>query len=112
MPPQGAGSRVRGAGPGRGGGLAITAIPGAAGMFIAACGSGGHSGQAEQAGPHVKASPATPAAQVSITPGNGSKNVNPSDGVTVTAKTGKIKTVTATAGGASMAGSLNAAGTV
>jgi lipoprotein-anchoring transpeptidase ErfK/SrfK len=97
---------------GRRGWLAITAISGAACMFIAACGSGGHSGQAGQAGPHVKASPATPATQVSITPGNGSKNVNPSDGVTVTAKTGKIKTVTATAGGASVAGSLNAAGTV
>ena len=94
---------------GRRGWLAITAISGAAGMFIAACGSGGQAGQAAA---HAKASPATPAAQMSITPGNGSKNVNPSEGVTVTAKTGKIKTVTAAAGGASVAGSLNAAGTV
>src|ERR1022692_3374783 len=98
MPPQGAGSRLGGPGP---------AVRGPGGIFTAGCGGGG---QAGRAAPHAKASPATPAAQMSITPGNGSKNVNPSEGVTVTAKTGKIKTVTATAGGASVAGSLNAAG--
>jgi lipoprotein-anchoring transpeptidase ErfK/SrfK len=97
--------------PGRRGWLAITAISGAAGLFIAACGGGGgQAGHSSQSAPPAKAS-ATPAAQISITPGNGSKNVNPSAGVTVTAKTGKIKTVTVTAGGAAVAGSLNAAGT-
>jgi lipoprotein-anchoring transpeptidase ErfK/SrfK len=78
-----------------------------AGLFIAACGSAGHT-----AAPHVKASSATPASQVSITPGNGRTNVNPSGGVTVTAKTGTLKTVTVTAGSDSVVGSLNAAGTV
>jgi lipoprotein-anchoring transpeptidase ErfK/SrfK len=87
--------------------LAITAITGVAGLFIAACGSAGHT-----AAPQVKASSATPASQVSITPGNGSTNVNPSGGVTVTAKTGTLKTVTVTTGSDSVAGSLNTAGTV
>ena len=93
--------------PSRRGWLAVTAISGAACMLVAACGSTGRA-----AAPQVKASPATPATQVSITPGNGSKNVNPSNGVTVTAKTGKIKNVTVTTGSDSVAGSLNASGTV
>jgi lipoprotein-anchoring transpeptidase ErfK/SrfK len=76
-------------------------------MFIAACGSSGYA-----ATPQVKTSPATPASQVSITPGNGSKNVNPGGGVTVTAKTGKIKNVTVTSGSSSVTGSLNATDTV
>ena len=103
--------------PGRRGGrgrLAITAIAGAGCMLIAACSGSGSSPStgSGQAAPQVKASPATPAADLSITPGNGGKNVNPSAGVTVTAKSGKIQSVTVTTGGSSVAGSLNAVGTV
>ncbi len=94
----------------RRGRLAITAIAGAGCLFIAACQSGSQPGQATA--PQVKGSPAAPAAQLSITPGTGSKTVNPSDGVTVTAKGGKIQDVTVTAGSESVTGTLNTAGTV
>jgi lipoprotein-anchoring transpeptidase ErfK/SrfK len=98
----------------RRGGLAITAIAGAGCMLIAACGggSGSASGPGRTSAPHVKASPSTLPANLTITPGNGSKNVNQSGGVTVTSKSGKIQNVTVTAGGAAVTGSLNAAGTV
>jgi lipoprotein-anchoring transpeptidase ErfK/SrfK len=93
--------------PGRRGWLAVTAISGVACLFVAGCGSSGHATAS-----HLKASPATPATQVLVTPGNGSSNVNPGNGVTVTAKTGKIKNVTVTTGSGSVTGSLNASGTV
>jgi lipoprotein-anchoring transpeptidase ErfK/SrfK len=93
---------------GRRGWLAITAIAVAGGMLIAACGS---STTGSAGTPHVKASSATPASQLSITPADGSKDVNPGGGVTVTAKTGTIKNVVVTSGSAPVAGTLNAAGT-
>jgi lipoprotein-anchoring transpeptidase ErfK/SrfK len=92
--------------------LAITAIGGIACLFIAACSAGSGSGSGQAAAPQTKPSPATPAAQVSITPGNGSKNVNPGNGITVTSASGKLQKVTVTAGSTTAAGSLNAAGTV
>jgi lipoprotein-anchoring transpeptidase ErfK/SrfK len=94
----------------RRGRLAVTAVAGAACMFVAACSGGAGSGQA--AAPQVKVTHSTPAAQLAITPGNGSTNVNPGAGVTVTSTSGKIQNVTVTAGGTSVIGSLDAAGTV
>jgi lipoprotein-anchoring transpeptidase ErfK/SrfK len=53
------------------------------------------------------------AAELQITPANGSKNVNPSDGITVSATDGKVTKVTVTAGSGAdpIAGTLGANGT-
>src|ERR1039458_181011 len=50
-------------------------------------------------------------AELHISPGGG-HNVNPSQGITVTAASGKIQTVSATSGHQSVSGSLNGAKTV
>jgi lipoprotein-anchoring transpeptidase ErfK/SrfK len=86
--------------------LVAAAICCAAGLAASACsGSSGTSGSSGK--------PAAPAGlQVSITPGNGSSGVTPSNGITVTAAKGKLTNVTVTSGGDQVTGSMNAAGTV
>ena len=93
--------------------LAITAATAAAGLLMAAC-SSGSAAPATPAASHsaAQASAAAARAQLHITPGNGHHNVNPSKGVTVTASSGKIKSVTVTSGHQTVGGSLNAAQTV
>ncbi len=100
----------RAAGPGRW--LAITAVTGVAGLLIAAC-SSGSSAPSTPAASHsaAKASAAAAAAELHINPGGG-HDVNPSQGITVTAASGKIQTVSVTSGQQSVSGSLNGAKTV
>jgi lipoprotein-anchoring transpeptidase ErfK/SrfK len=50
-------------------------------------------------------------AGLSISPANGSNNASPASGITVTAAHGTISTVSASAGGQPVAGTMNAAGT-
>ncbi|HEY8047012.1 MAG TPA: Ig-like domain-containing protein [Streptosporangiaceae bacterium] len=107
------GSQGRTAGPGRW--LAITAVTGAAGLLIAACSSGsptasGNPGQTSS--PQATDSAAAAAAQLRITPGNGHHDVNPSKGITVTAASGTIKSVTVTSGHQTVSGALNGKHTV
>lgn len=104
--PQGRGGR-----PGRL--LAMTAAAAAAGLLMAAC-SSGSSTPSTPAASHsaAKASAAAARAQLHIVPGNGHHDVNPSKGVTVTAASGKIKSVTVTSGHQTVGGSVNGAQTV
>src|ERR1019366_3974216 len=86
----------RAAGPGRW--LAITTVTGVAGLLIAACSSGSPAPSTPAARQSAaKASAAAAAAELHISPGGG-HNVNPSQGITVTAASGKIQTVSATSG--------------
>jgi lipoprotein-anchoring transpeptidase ErfK/SrfK len=100
----------RAAGPGRW--LAITAVTGVAGLLIAACSSGSPA-PSTPAARHsaAKASASAAAAELHISPGGGN-NVNPSRGITVTAASGKIRTVSVTSGQQSVSGTLNGAKTV
>ena len=93
--------------------LAITAVTAVAGLLMAAC-SSGPSAPTTPAASHsaASASAAAAAAQLHISPGDGHRNVNPSKGITVTAASGKIKTVTVTTGHQTVGGSLNGAQTV
>ena len=91
----------------------LAAVTAAAGLLVAACSSGSPtaSGGAASA-PAGQASPAaTPTSQLTITPGNGQRHVNPAKGVTVTAHGSKLSRVTVTAGHATMRGTVNQAGT-
>ena len=86
--------------------LAVTASLGAVALAIAAC-----SGAAPSA--HARADrAAAPAAQLTITPANGSTNAKPDQGVTVVASHGVIKNVTVTEGSDPVTGAVNAAGTI
>jgi lipoprotein-anchoring transpeptidase ErfK/SrfK len=79
--------------------------------LLAACSAGGGAKQGsghEGNGHHS----ATQAAQLSITPANGSRNVHPGAGITVTATHGKITNVSVHAAGDPVSGTLNVAGTV
>ena len=93
--------------------LAMTAaVSVSAGLFAAAC-QGAAASNAQQPGGHTApATPATPPAQVSITPANGARNAKPDKGVTVLATGGKISDVTVTAHGKTVQGTLNSAGTL
>jgi len=73
-------------------------------LFVAACSGGGVLGLAKPAGPA--------SAQLTITPGNGSINVNPAAGVTVTAAHGKVTDVSVRTSGAQVTGSMSDGGTV
>jgi lipoprotein-anchoring transpeptidase ErfK/SrfK len=85
--------------------LGFIAVTGAAALLAAACSSApsGH-----QAGGNTgHASPtASPPAQLTISPANGTKHVNPSKGITVAVSQGKISNVTVTTGSASVPGVL------
>jgi len=80
----------------------------AVGLLAAACQSA--AGTAGGGGTQAPKSPPANPVQISITPAAGSHNVNPSQGITVTATGGKIRNVTVSGG--DVAGTLNTAGTV
>jgi lipoprotein-anchoring transpeptidase ErfK/SrfK len=88
-------------------------VIGAAGLLAAACqsagtgaGGGTHAGRSAAAKPTVSKTPST---GISISPADGSTNVNPAAGITVTSSQGKIGNVLVT--GDQVTGTLNAAGT-
>jgi len=89
-------------------GLAVTGIVGAVCLLATACSGSSPSGTAT--GQHGSnggtTTVSTSAAQVSISPANGSSNVKTSRGVSVTVAHGKIENVSVTAGHATAAGTL------
>lgn len=74
--------------------------------LAAACSSGAASSQ------KAKAAPVIPAAQVTITPASGSKDVKPGAGITVTAARGKLTNVTVHTSGTQASGTFSHDGTV
>jgi lipoprotein-anchoring transpeptidase ErfK/SrfK len=94
----------------RGWRLATTAVVAVSALFlVAACSSGGGVPSAPKAKPTT---PATPAAQVTITPANGSKQVDPGAGITVTAAHGKLTNITVQTKGTQVTGSYSQGGKV
>jgi lipoprotein-anchoring transpeptidase ErfK/SrfK len=85
-------------------------------MLTAACSaSSGTSGSSGSSGsgssPGSSASSPSTGTQLTISPANGSKDVQPGQGVTVTAASGKLTHVSVSAGSDPVGGQLNAAGT-
>ena len=96
-------------------GLAITGIGGALCLLVAACSSSAP--PAASKGQHGSSHGGTTttagaAAQVSITPSNGSAHVHPNRGVTVTVAHGKLQDVKVVTGHDPSAGTLSQNGTV
>jgi lipoprotein-anchoring transpeptidase ErfK/SrfK len=86
--------------------LGVIAVTGAAALLAAACSSAPAGHQAGQSG-HTAASPSvSPPALVAISPANGTRNANPSKGITVTVSQGKISNVAVTTGSDGVAGVL------
>ena len=80
-------------------------------LLVAACSSGGHTArQATRTPDTAKAKAAAAAADVKITPANGTGAVGPSAGITVTAVHGTLKNVTAHTSSGTVTGSLSADG--
>jgi lipoprotein-anchoring transpeptidase ErfK/SrfK len=83
-------------------------------LFAAACSGtpgGAAQGSAQQGQGQAPATPATPPAQVSIRPANGTRSANPSRGISVSVAQGKISSVVVTSGHSHPAGNLNSTGT-
>jgi lipoprotein-anchoring transpeptidase ErfK/SrfK len=112
---------------GRGRHFATIAAAAVIGLLGTACGGGGHAQSASsgQAGAQAAASAASAAAaaraaararaaalaaELKITPANGSRDVDPSGGITVTAAKGKVTNVTVTSSGDPVPGSLSDGG--
>ncbi len=102
-------ARQRASLPGRQAKLTITAVAVIAGLFAAGCSSGG-TGQAGLGSKVAATKSQAPAAQIAITPASGSHNVKPEQGVTVEASNGKLTSVSVSAGGKTVAGTMAAAG--
>jgi lipoprotein-anchoring transpeptidase ErfK/SrfK len=92
--------------------LAVVAIGCVLGLAATACSGGGGSSSGSHSSPAAKKTASTSGSTLSITPASGSANVNPAQGITVTATQGKISGVTVTMGGEQVSGTLNAAKTV
>ena len=88
---------------------AAIAAAAAIGLSVAAC-SGGHKPPSAQGGAPSSAHPAVPAAELKITPANGSRDVNPARGVTVSATAGKVTSVTVSTSGGPASGTLTRGG--
>jgi lipoprotein-anchoring transpeptidase ErfK/SrfK len=99
----------------RGRGFAAIAAAAAIGLLATACG-GGHaptpspSQSKAAAAAQASASAKALAAELKISPANGSRGVDPSDGITVTAAKGKVTNVTVRTSGDSVSGTLSADG--
>ena len=89
----------------------MVAICGGLALATAAC-SGGSSPASSGSGHHTTAQAPPGSAAVSVTPANGSSNVNPGEGITVRATQGKLTSVTVATAGDQVSGTLNAARTV
>jgi lipoprotein-anchoring transpeptidase ErfK/SrfK len=80
------------------------------GLLVAAC-AGGSGPSAGQGGPQASASASSAAAtELKITPSNGTHDVNPAGGITVTATQGKVLKVTVRSTAGSVPGSLSNGG--
>ncbi len=90
--------------------LTLAAIGCILGLVSTACSGGASPAAGHNTHPATKTAPPGTAA-VSITPANGSTNVSPGQGITVTAAQGKLSDVTVTTAGDAVSGKLNAAGT-
>jgi len=88
---------------------AVISAAAAVGLSAAAC-SGGPAPSPAQASASARAHAAVLAADLKITPGNGSRGVDPARGVTVTATTGKVTSVTVTTPGGPVTGRVTRAG--
>jgi lipoprotein-anchoring transpeptidase ErfK/SrfK len=93
--------------------LAAVALTAAAGLLVAACssGSGGPSGPAGGSPSGSPSASQSADSQLTISPANGTHQVKPDAGITVTAAQGKITNVTVKTAGDPVTGKLNAAGT-
>ena len=95
---------------------AAVAAAAAIGLLATACSSGSHSSglspaQARaQASASAKAHAAALAKDLKITPANGSRGVDPSAGISVTAVKGKVTNVTVRTSGDAVSGSLSGGG--
>src|SRR5262249_54994017 len=78
-------------------GVGVMAVFGIVSLFVAACTSPAGSKAARQAGAGGSPS-ASPVAQVTITPANGTKNAKPNRGISIVATSGKITNVSVTTG--------------
>ena len=88
-------------------GLGVMAVFGIVSLFVAACTSPAGSKAAGQAGAAGTPS-ASPAAQVTITPANGTHNAKPNKGISIVATSGKITNVSVTTGSQVVGGVLAA----
>jgi lipoprotein-anchoring transpeptidase ErfK/SrfK len=88
--------------------LGIMAVFGIVSLFAAACSStaANSKGAGQQPGQAAGSPTASPAAQVTVSPANGTTNAKPNQGVSVTATAGKITNVTVTTGHALVGGAL------
>ncbi len=85
--------------------LGSIAVTGAVALLAAACSSA--SGGTQAGGKNGQASPTvSPPAQVAISPADGTRDANPSKGITVAVSQGKISNVSVTTGTATVAGLL------
>jgi lipoprotein-anchoring transpeptidase ErfK/SrfK len=91
--------------------LGIIAVGGIVALFAAACSSPAGSSKGGSQPGQASTPTAPPAAQVAISPANGTHNANPSHGISVSATIGKITAVTATTGSHTVAGTLATDGT-
>jgi lipoprotein-anchoring transpeptidase ErfK/SrfK len=89
-------------------GLGVMAVFGIVSLFVAACTSPAGSKAAGQAGAAAGTPSASPAAQVTITPANGTHNAKPSKGISIVATSGKITNVAVTTGSQQVGGVLAA----
>ncbi len=90
---------------------AVIAAAAAIGLLATACGGSGHAsvspGQVKaRASASAKARAAMLASELKVTPGNGSRGIAPSAGITVTAK-GKVTNVTVRTSGDAVSGTLS-----
>jgi lipoprotein-anchoring transpeptidase ErfK/SrfK len=84
------------------------AVFGIVSLFVAACTSPAGSKAAGQAGAAAGTPSASPAAQVTITPANGTHNAKPNKGISIVATSGKITNVSVTTGSQEVGGVLAA----
>jgi lipoprotein-anchoring transpeptidase ErfK/SrfK len=82
----------------------------AVGLIAAACGGGAHSTPPGQARGQASASASALAEQLRITPSNGSRDVDPSAGISVTAAHGTVLSVTVRTAGDPVPGTLGGGG--
>jgi lipoprotein-anchoring transpeptidase ErfK/SrfK len=79
-------------------------------LLVAACSGGGHKPTQVKPEANAKSKAAAAAADVKITPANGSKDADPSAGITVTATHGTLKNVAVHTSGDKVTGQLSADG--